>query len=104
MQAKDFFKISQGEVFSKKKQFAKEAKKNRYDFDEFFWWYLTFNTSQDATPVTFNLPVDMSSLKAEHFEWGFPDGSTRKPHCALPGGAPANEPNELETIAIVGDR
>ena len=61
-------------------------------------------TSQDATPVTFNLPVDMSTLKAGHFEWGFPDGSTRKPHCALPGGAPANEPNELQTIAIVGDR
>ena len=103
MQAKDFFKISQGEVFSKKKKFAKEAKKKSVWFWRVFW-YLTFNTSQDATPVTFNLPVDMSSLKAEHFEWGFPDGSTRKPHCALPGGAPANEPNELETIAIVGDR
>ena len=60
-------------------------------------------TSQDATPVTFNLKVDMSTLKAEHFQWGFPDGSTRKPHCAIPQGGPASEPNEGQTIAIIGD-
>ena len=60
-------------------------------------------TSQDATPVTFNLQVDMSTLKAEHFQWGFPDGSTRKPHCVIPQGGPASEPNEGQTIAIIGD-
>ena len=59
-------------------------------------------TSQDATPVTFNLPVDMSTLQPEHFQWGFPDGSIRKPHCAIPQGGPANEPNEFQTIAIIG--
>ena len=65
--------------------------------------FLNNYTSQDATPVTFNLPVEMSTLYAEYFEWGFPDGSTRKPHCVIPQGGPANEPNEGQTIAIIGD-
>lgn len=60
-------------------------------------------TAQDGTPVTFNLPVDMSTVKADHFQWRFKDGSTRLASCAIPNGRPALEGNELQTIAIVGD-
>ena len=65
------------------------------------------HTGQDGTPVTFNWPVDMSSLKAEHFEWVFegPNNTTtaRPAGCAIPRGGPASEANEGQTIAIVGD-
>eukprot|EP00927_Polykrikos_kofoidii_P068053 TRINITY_DN63449_c0_g1_i1.p1 TRINITY_DN63449_c0_g1~~TRINITY_DN63449_c0_g1_i1.p1 ORF type:complete len:379 (+),score=45.34 TRINITY_DN63449_c0_g1_i1:62-1138(+) len=67
------------------------------------WSRLGNTTSQDGTPVTFSMPVDTSTVKAEHFQWRFADGSTRVAGCALAGGAPASEGNELETIAIVGD-
>ena len=60
-------------------------------------------TGQDGTPVTFNWPVVMSTVKAEHFQWGFPDGSTRRPGCAIRNGNPAGEGNEGQTVAIVGD-
>ena len=61
------------------------------------------STSQDGTPVTFNLPVDMTTVKAEHFEWGFQDGTKRKAACAIPGGRPAGEPNEQQTVALLGN-
>jgi len=61
------------------------------------------STSQDGTPVTFNLPVDMTTVKAEYFEWAFQDGTKRKAACAIPGGRPAGEPNEQQTIALVGN-
>lgn len=61
------------------------------------------STSQDGTTVTFNLPVDMTTVKAEYFEWAFQDGTKRKAACAIPGGRPAGEPNEQQTIALVGN-
>jgi len=61
------------------------------------------NTGLDGTPVTFNWPVDMSSLKHDHFQYNFADGSTTIASCAIAGGGPANEPNELQTIAIFGN-
>ena len=60
-------------------------------------------TGQDGTPVTFSLPVDIASVSAAHFRWLFADGSTRAPGCVIHGGAPANEPNELQTLALLGD-
>ena len=48
-------------------------------------------TGQDGTPVTFSLPVDMATLKAEHFRWRYADGSTRAVGCALPRGAGESE-------------
>lgn len=60
-------------------------------------------TGQDGTPVTFSLPVDISSVQASHFRWLFADGSTRAPGCIIHGGAPANEQNELQTLALLGD-
>jgi len=64
---------------------------------------LANTTSQDATPVTFNLPVDASTVKPEYFQWRFADGSTRAASCAIGAGQPAGEGNELQTIAIVGN-
>jgi hypothetical protein len=64
---------------------------------------MTNFTGRDATPVTFSLPVDTSTAKAEYFRWHFSDGSTRTAECAIRGGAPASEANELQTIAIIGD-
>ena len=61
------------------------------------------HTSQDGTPVTFNLPVDMTTVKAEHFVWGFPDGTTRAASCVIRQGQPAGEPNEQQTLALIGD-
>ena len=60
-------------------------------------------TGQDGLPITFNYPVDMSTVKAEHFVWHFPDGTSRAAACAIPNGRPAGEPNELQTIALVGN-
>mmetsp|Transcript_40581 Transcript_40581/g.107550 ORF Transcript_40581/g.107550 Transcript_40581/m.107550 type:complete len:349 (-) Transcript_40581:85-1131(-) len=61
------------------------------------------DTSQDGTPVTFSLPVDVNSVKPQHFQWRFADGSTRTAGCAIRGGNPASEANELQTIAILGN-
>lgn len=63
----------------------------------------TNTTGQDGTPVTFNLPVDVTSVLGSHFMWHFADGSTRTAECAIPNGGPANELNELNTIAIIGN-
>lgn len=65
--------------------------------------HLTNHTGQDGTPVTFNLPVVVDTVKAEHFLWTFADGTSRSPGCAIPDGQPAGEANELQTIAIVGN-
>lgn len=61
------------------------------------------HTGRDGTPVTFSLPVDVKSVKAEYFVWTFSDGSTSRAECATPNGGPANEDNEHQTIAIIGD-
>ena len=60
-------------------------------------------TGRDGTPVTFSHPVDMSTVKPEHFAWHLSDGRVVTADCAFPKGAPAAEPNEGQTIAIVGD-
>lgn len=60
-------------------------------------------TSRDATPVTFSLPVDTNTVKAEFFMYHFSDGTSHTAECAIPRGGPAGEGNELQTIAIVGD-
>eukprot|EP01049_Picozoa_sp_SAG25_P005754 SAG25_NODE_403_length_8470_cov_48.785506_4_plen_361_part_00 len=60
-------------------------------------------TSQDGTPVTFSLPVDMSTVDASHFRWTFADGSTRAVGCVIHGGLPANEANERQTLVLIGD-
>lgn len=64
---------------------------------------MTNTTARDGTPVTFSLPVDMGSIKAEYFQWTLSDGRTTTAECAMPRGAPAAEANEQQTIAIVGD-
>ena len=60
-------------------------------------------TSQDGTPVTFSLPVDVSSVEASHFRWVFADGSTGAVGCVVPGAGPASEPNELQSLALLGN-
>ena len=60
-------------------------------------------TSRDGTPVTFSWPVDVGTVKAEYFRWHFSDGTARNAECAVPHGGPSGEPNELQTIAIIGD-
>ena len=60
-------------------------------------------TGRDGTPVTFSHPVDMDTVKPEHFAWHLSDGRVVAADCAFPNGAPAAEPNEGQTIAIVGD-
>ena len=60
-------------------------------------------TSQDGAPVTFSLPVDMSTVDASHFRWTFADGSTRAVGCVIHGGLPANEANERQTLVLIGD-
>eukprot|EP01062_Namystynia_karyoxenos_P077805 TRINITY_DN7914_c0_g1_i1.p1 TRINITY_DN7914_c0_g1~~TRINITY_DN7914_c0_g1_i1.p1 ORF type:complete len:346 (+),score=73.44 TRINITY_DN7914_c0_g1_i1:65-1102(+) len=57
----------------------------------------------DATPVTFSLPVDVGSLRADMFQWTLGNGRNSTPYCVVPGGGPAGEPNERQTIAIIGD-
>ena len=64
---------------------------------------MTNFTARDGTPVTFSLPVAMDSVKAEYFQWVMSDGTSRTAECAIPNGGPANEGNEQETIAIIGD-
>ena len=64
---------------------------------------MTNTTGRDGTPVTFSLPVDMSTVKAEYFQWTLSDGRTNVAECATTNGRPAGEPNELQTIAIIGD-
>jgi hypothetical protein len=61
------------------------------------------STSQDGMPVTFNFPVDMNSLKPDHFVWHFPDGTSRAAACAIKNGGPASEGNEQQTIALIGN-
>ena len=60
-------------------------------------------TSQDATPVTFNWPVDMATVDASDFEYRFADGSAHAATCVVPHGLPASELNEGQTIAVIGD-
>ena len=60
-------------------------------------------TGRDGTPVTFSLPVDMESLNASFFRWTLSDGRQTHAECAFPNGGPAAEPNERQTIAIIGD-
>mmetsp|Transcript_40706 Transcript_40706/g.72850 ORF Transcript_40706/g.72850 Transcript_40706/m.72850 type:complete len:426 (-) Transcript_40706:266-1543(-) len=64
---------------------------------------MTNGTGRDGTPVTFSLPVDMESLKASYFRWTLSDGRQTHAECAVPNGGPAAEPNERQTIAIIGD-
>ena len=60
-------------------------------------------TGRDGTPVTFSLPVDMESLNPSFFRWTLSDGRQTHAECAFPNGGPAAEPNERQTIAIIGD-
>ena len=60
-------------------------------------------TARDGTPVTFSLPVDMESLNPLFFRWTLSDGRQTHAECAFPNGGPAAEPNERQTIAIIGD-
>mmetsp|Transcript_7273 Transcript_7273/g.19039 ORF Transcript_7273/g.19039 Transcript_7273/m.19039 type:complete len:423 (+) Transcript_7273:561-1829(+) len=54
----------------------------------------------DAIPTTFNFPVDSSTLDASDFRIVRSDGSEATPVCAPL--FPANEPNEAQTVALIG--
>ena len=54
----------------------------------------------DAMPVTFSLPVLQATLDREDFEVTRFDGSKFTPVCAFL--APADEPNECHTVALIG--
>ena len=48
--------------------------------------------------------VDMESVNASFFRWTLSDGRQTHAECAFPHGGPAAEPNEQQTIAIIGVR
>ena len=60
-------------------------------------------TAQDSIPITFNWPVDVSSLHCFQFHYNLPDGISNVATCAIPQGGPANEWNEIQTIAVSGN-
>ena len=45
----------------------------------------------------------MESVKPSFFRWTLSDGRQTHAECAFPNGGPAAEPNERQTIAIIGD-